>query len=286
RDRAAPAVGGQPRRPAGGRHPDQQRRRRPRRDHPGHPVGDLRAAYPGQRRAARRDPGHGRRGRGVPRVPAGAAAGRAAGQGGTHGLTHRDLRLCPDGPPTWTVDHVETITTDHGHDALTADGAIVRIRAVGPDDRTDLAALYRRTSDENLYRRFLGGGRAGIDDELDRLTRPPGEDHVAVLAQERGRVVGVASYERLREPGTAEFALLVDDAAHGRGVGTLLLEQLAATGRHHGIDDLVGDILVGNNPMLQVARDLGPALRVQPDSGVLEVHVPTGDADNPALEAR
>ena len=181
---------------------------------------------------------------------------------------------------------METITTDHGHDALTADGAIVRIRAVGPDDRTDLAALYRRTSDENLYRRFLGGGRAGIDDELDRLTRPPGEDHVAVLAQERGRVVGVASYERLREPATAEFALLVDDAAHGRGVGTLLLEQLAATGRHHGIDDLVGDILVGNNPMLQVARDLGPALRVQPDSGVLEVHVPTGDADNPALEAR
>jgi acyl-CoA synthetase (NDP forming)/RimJ/RimL family protein N-acetyltransferase len=184
------------------------------------------------------------------------------------------------------LGNVETITTHHGHDALAADGAIVRIREVRPDDRADLAALHERTSDENLYRRFLGGGRAGIGDELDRLTRPADDDHLAVLAREGGRVIGVASYERLPEPGTAEFAVLVDDTAHGRGVGTLLLEQLAATGRHHGIDDLVGEVLIGNNPMLRVARDLGPALRVHPDSGVLEVHVPTGDTDNPALEAR
>ncbi len=174
----------------------------------------------------------------------------------------------------------------NGHDALAADGAIVRIRAVDLDDRADLAALYRRTSDENLYRRFLGGGRAGIEHELDRLTRPVDEEHLAVLARERGRVVGVASYEGLPDPGTAEFAVLVDDTAHGRGIGTLLLEQLAATARHRGIDDLVGEVLVGNAPMLKVARDLGPALRVRPDSGVLEVHVPTDATDNPALEAR
>ncbi|TML21564.1 MAG: GNAT family N-acetyltransferase, partial [Actinobacteria bacterium] len=102
------------------------------------------------------------------------------------------------------------------HDALAADGAIVRIRAVAPSDRPDLAALYRRTSDENLYRRFLCAGRGGIDHEVDRLTRPDGDDHVAVLAQERGRVVGVASYERMSDRRSAEFAVLVDDAAHGR----------------------------------------------------------------------
>src|SRR6266545_995112 len=148
-----------------------------------------------------------------------------------------------------------TATADGGHDALAADGAIVRLRAVrpgDPGDRADLADLYRRTSDDNLYR----------------------------------RVIGVASYERLSDPAAAEFAVLVDDTAHGRGIGTLLLEQLAATARRQGIGDLIGDVLVGNSPMLKVARDFGPGLDIRPDSGVLEVHIRTDDEDNPALEAR
>src|SRR5262249_40266544 len=139
---------------------------------------------------------------------------------------------------------------------------------------------------ENLYRRFLSSGHAGIPRELDRLTRPAGEDHAAVLASERDRVIGVASYERLPDPDAAEFAVLVDDAAHGRGIGTLLLEEAAATARRHGIRDLVGDVLAGNGPMLTVARDLGPALDVHRDMDVLEIHVSTMDGDNAALEAR
>src|SRR6266508_2729661 len=182
-----------------------------------------------------------------------------------------------------------TATADGGHDALAADGAIVRLRAVrpgDPGDRADLADLYRRTSDDNLYRRFMGAGRSGIGHELDRLSRPGDDDHQVVLAQERGRVIGVASYERLSDPAAAEFAVLVDDTAHGRGIGTLLLEQLAATARRQGIGDLIGDVLVGNSPMLKVARDFGPGLDIRPDSGVLEVHIRTDDEDNPALEAR
>jgi acyl-CoA synthetase (NDP forming)/GNAT superfamily N-acetyltransferase len=176
--------------------------------------------------------------------------------------------------------------TDHGYDALAADGAIVRIRPAAPSDRPGLAQLYEQASDENLYRRFMSSGRTGIPRELDRLTRAAGPDHVAVLAQEHDRVIGVASYERLPDPGAAEFAVLVDDAAHGRGIGTLLLEELAATARRHGIRDLVGDVLAANGPMLTVARDLGPALDIHRDMDVLEIRVSTVDGDNAALEAR
>jgi acyl-CoA synthetase (NDP forming)/GNAT superfamily N-acetyltransferase len=176
--------------------------------------------------------------------------------------------------------------TDHGHDALTADGAIVRIRPVTADDRTALAELYERASDENLYRRFMSGGRTGIGHEVDRLTRPPGPDHWTVLAWERDRAVGVASYERLPDPYAAEFAVLVDDGAHGRGIGTLLLEDLAATARRRGIRDLVGDVLAANAPMITVARDLGPAPDIHREMDLLEIHLSTMDGDNAALEAR
>src|SRR5947207_14684297 len=92
-----------------------------------------------------------------------------------------------------TASHRPTAASgvpDHGHDALAADGAIVRIRPVTGADRAALAELYERTSDENLYRRFLSGGRAGIGPELDRLTRPVDADHLAVRAQARDRILG------------------------------------------------------------------------------------------------
>jgi predicted CoA-binding protein/GNAT superfamily N-acetyltransferase len=189
---------------------------------------------------------------------------------------------------------IEEIRTDAGYDALAADGAIVRIRPVRPADRDGLADLYRRGSEESRYRRFLCGGPGGVHDEVDRLTRPAGEDHVALVAQERGRIVAVASYERLAEDerlagrgGTAraDFAVFVDDAAHGRGLGTLLLEQLRATARRRGIAVLHGDVLPTNAPMLKVARDLGVP-HVTLTGGLLDVDLSTMDGGDAALEQR
>src|SRR6266540_898030 len=135
---------------------------------------------------------------------------------------------------------------DHadGVDALTADGGIVRIRPVRPSDEEGLLALYDRASPESLYRRFFTGGRSGIKADVTRMTRTDGEGHAALLAERRDQVVGVASYEQAGSPGQAEFAILVDDAEHGRGIGTLLLEHLAATARRNGIFELVGEVLV------------------------------------------
>src|SRR6266511_2959383 len=166
---------------------------------------------------------------------------------------------------------------DHadGVDALTADGGIVRIRPVRPSDEEGLLALYDRASPESLYRRFFTGGRSGIKADVTRMTRTDGEGHAALLAERRDQVVGVASYEQAGSPGQAEFAILVDDAEHGRGIGTLLLEHLAATARRNGIFELVGEVLAANVPMLRVAADLHPGMRAERDAGVVEVRFAT-----------
>jgi acyl-CoA synthetase (NDP forming)/GNAT superfamily N-acetyltransferase len=175
---------------------------------------------------------------------------------------------------------------DGGADVLTADGGIVRIRPVRPDDRQELLALYDRASDENLYRRFFSGGRTGILADVQRMTRTEGTEHFALLAERRGRVLGVASYERDGSPARAEFAVLVDDAYHGRGVGTLLLEHLAAAARRAGITELIGEVLASNRPMLTVATDLEPGVGRRFEQGVVEVSVATAMADTTALDAR
>jgi acyl-CoA synthetase (NDP forming)/GNAT superfamily N-acetyltransferase len=187
---------------------------------------------------------------------------------------------------------------DGGVDALTADGGIVRIRPVRPADERSLLTLYGRASDQSLYRRFFTGGRQGILADVARMIRtdgtgrsdglnlPDGTRHVALLAEHRGEALGVATYEQTKLPGQAEFAVLVDDANHGRGIGTLLLEHLAATARRNGITELIGEVLAGNTPMLTMAADLNPGLRKEWDSGVVQVRFATGVADTAAMDAR
>jgi acyl-CoA synthetase (NDP forming)/GNAT superfamily N-acetyltransferase len=175
---------------------------------------------------------------------------------------------------------------DGGTDVLTADGGIIRIRPARPADADGLTALHERASDESLYRRFMSVGHNAIAGEVRRLVRPADGDHVALVAVEHGAIVGAASYELLHDRSTAEFAAFVDDNAHHRGIGTLLLEQLAVQARRHGIADLLGEVLPVNTPMLSVARSLAPTARHSYQTGVVDVHVPTGPSETDAIDQR
>jgi acyl-CoA synthetase (NDP forming)/GNAT superfamily N-acetyltransferase len=169
--------------------------------------------------------------------------------------------------------------TDHtGVDALAADGGIIHIRPVRSTDGAALASLYDRASMDNLRMRFFGWpGRSVLDAEVERLCRPSNPGHAAVVAEEAATVIGVASYERTSDSDRrAEFAVFVDDTHHGRGVGTLLLEHLAATARRQGITNLFGEVLPANGPMLRVAHDLTANARSRFDEGVVDVGLSTG----------
>ena len=162
-------------------------------------------------------------------------------------------------------------------DALAADGAIVRLRPVAATDTDGLTELYRKGSADSLRLRFFGSpGEHVIDGEVARLVRPLADDHDAIVAEENGRIIGVASYERRpADSPTAEFAVFVDDEHHGRGVGTLLLEHLAGMARRVGVTELAGEVMPTNVDMLKVARDLGEATSAIFDAGVVDVRFHT-----------
>ncbi|WP_285475513.1 GNAT family N-acetyltransferase [Actinoplanes sp. NBRC 101535] len=174
------------------------------------------------------------------------------------------------------------MTTGGGSDALTADGGVVTIRPVVPADRPGLAALHGQASAANLRLRFFTQPSAAtLAAEVDRLCRPESEQHLCLLAVENGEPVGVASAERIGTRPRAEFAVLIADRHHHRGIGTLLLEHLAARARHYGITELVGEVLAGNTGMLRVAHDLDPQTRTRTRQGVVDVTLQVGD-DGPA----
>jgi hypothetical protein len=128
----------------------------------------------------------------------------------------------------------EPETADGGVDVLTADGGIVRIRPVRQDDQPGLSALYDRASDESLYRRFFVGGRRGPAADIERVTRTDGPGHAALLAEHRGRVLGVASYEQAGSANQAEFAMPAPPVALGsRRTPVYPLPEQAVTALGH-----------------------------------------------------
>ena len=127
-----------------------------------------------------------------------------------------------------------TFATDVDADALLSDSGIVRIRSARSDDVAALRAMYERLSPDTLYLRFFTVSAALAGEDVDRLTRPADGGHHSLVAEIRGEIVGVATYERLDDPAQAEVAFLVDDAHQGRGVGMLLLEHLATVATSDG----------------------------------------------------
>jgi acetyltransferase len=70
-------------------------------------------------------------------------------------------------------------------------------------------------------------------------------------------LIGVARYVLERNNESAEFAIVVADSWHGRGIGSRLLAKLIDVARRRGLKRLYGDILATNRPMLELARKLG-----------------------------
>lgn len=88
------------------------------------------------------------------------------------------------------------------------------------------------------------------------------------------RIVAVATTERVA-PGEAEVAFLVADSEHGRGLGSLLLEHLAAACRDQGIQRFVAEVLPENTLMIRVFQDAGFAVSRWNHSGVISVGMST-----------
>ena len=88
-----------------------------------------------------------------------------------------------------------------------------------------------------------------------------GIDRVSLIARHGGRVIAACSYEGLREPGVAEIALAVADDEQRRGIGTRMLEQLAAIGAERGVRRFDAAVLSANRVMLSVFRNAGFAVK-------------------------
>ena len=175
-----------------------------------------------------------------------------------------------------------------GFDVLLTDGSTAHIRSITPHDAPAVAAFYSRLSPETVVLRYFGPHPQMSFKELDKLTHPDGVDVVVLIAQVHEMIVAVAQY--YREPGRddAEVAFLVDDSYQGHGIGTILLEHLAAEARRHGIRQFAADTLTENHRMLNVFAAAGFVRQYQRSAEVMKVVLDiesTPEAEMPPMRA-
>ena len=168
-------------------------------------------------------------------------------------------------------------------DVLASDGRIVHVRPILPSDADALVRLHESLSDRTRYLRYFGPHPRISPRELERFTTVDHRSRVALICLIDDEIIAVGRYEGLPGDGgpggttgtpgidSAEIAFVARDDHQGRGLGSILLEHLAAAARENGLRRFEAEVLVENNAMVRVFRQAGYQVSRAFEEGVLHL---------------
>ncbi|AWS00251.1 GNAT family N-acetyltransferase [Metallosphaera hakonensis] len=140
------------------------------------------------------------------------------------------------------------------------------IREAERKDIEGVYQLYQSLTPEDLYMRFFTFHKVSHEEIEQLFSR---QDHVTLLAEIDGRIVGEAT---LYEDG--EFSVAVDPRERRGGIGTALVAELIKRGASSGMKKIKFYTLPENYPMIRIGKKLGFKLDFDEEQvkGVLELN--------------
>jgi acetate---CoA ligase (ADP-forming) len=172
------------------------------------------------------------------------------------------------------------MTTYPGHreaDVVLRDGSTVHVRPARLADGPEIERLLKGLSDRSRWLRFFSGF-PNLGKAVQWATEVDYERRYGLVAISGadGRVVGHAGFERQPDhPDRAEVAMEIADAMQGKGLGTILLGQLAEAANQLGVQLLDAEVLPENHQMVKVFRDSGFPVTTHSLPGALLIEFPT-----------
>lgn len=149
------------------------------------------------------------------------------------------------------------------HEQLTlANGREVLIRPIRPADAEPLRAAFVLLRPDEIRQRFLFSMKELSPDMANKLCNPDPRTEFALVAAEPmppGEALVGAVARASIEPGTkrAEFAILVSHYVTGMGLGRHMMGRLVRWAKAKKLEQLYGDVLDSNQPMLSLVHSLG-----------------------------
>ncbi|BAS08565.1 acetyltransferase Pat [Arthrobacter sp. Hiyo4] len=173
-------------------------------------------------------------------------------------------------------------------DVVLRDGGTAHLRPIHPSDADAVQAFHAGQSQNSIYMRFFAFKARLSSKELKRFTEVDYKDRVALAITFGGEILGIGRYDRLDDPLEAEVAFNIADAHQGRGIGSILLEHLAAAAHENGIRRFSAEVLPENRKMLMVFADAGYDVKRHFDDGVvsLEFNIDPTEKSRAVMESR
>lgn len=140
------------------------------------------------------------------------------------------------------------------------DGTSVLIRPIKPDDAPRLQEAFALLSPETIFLRFLGALHELTDEQAAYFANVDYIRKMALIGsiEENGKesIIAVARYHLSDEgpKGLAECAIVVRDDFQGRGLGTIMLEQLSKYAKEHGVIGFRATVHVSNQRIMYLIK--------------------------------
>jgi acetyltransferase len=152
-----------------------------------------------------------------------------------------------------------------------AGGWKVGVRPMRPEDEPAITAFLGRVSREDLRLRFFHAMKEFSHSFIARLTQLDYARAMAFVATDAttGEIIGVVRLHSDSLYESAEYAILLRSDLKGKGLGWALMQLLIEYAKAEGLKIISGVVLRENASMLQMCRELGFALHIDPsDAGV------------------
>ena len=169
-------------------------------------------------------------------------------------------------------------------DVVLRDGSTVRIRVMRPSDEAGLRQLLTSLSEESRWLRFYSQqNSSALAAEAHREANLEHAFGLIACSGDDERVIGHGFYVAIDEQ-QAEVAFTIANDFQGRGLGSILLCQLAEVAAANGIEVFEAEVVAANHSMLRVFRASGFPIEVTAYAGQLRVVFPTSFNDEARQE--
>ena len=189
-----------------------------------------------------------------------------------------DARMLIEPSPVPAPRHlaISPYPNQYESDWLMRDGTPVLLRPMKPEDEPLVADFLRNCSDDTIYFRYFKLIKNWTHEMLIRFTQNDYDRELGLMAIGQPPspevMMGVSRLVIDRSQGAAEFAVIVADPWQGKGLGPKLVEQVIAIARDQEVKLLWGEVLSANQPMLELAKKTGFALKGS-SAGVVRIEL-------------
>lgn len=159
------------------------------------------------------------------------------------------------------------------------DGTAITLRPIRPEDETAWRAMLQRCSPESLHSRFRMVFKEATHEMATRFCFLDYDRELAFVAQETrpggqmppadAPILGVGRLVTDADRHVAEFAILVEDAWQGRGLGLEIATHCMVVAQHWGVTRVVAETRVDDPRMRGILEALGFAIREPDPQGTL-----------------